>query len=402
MSMPGGLDLQTADRLIENVIGVHPLPLGVAVNFLINGKEYIVPMAIEEPSVVAAASYSAKLARDGGGFTARSDAPVMIGQIQLVGVKDPEMAVEAIVKAKGQIIDEVNREDPNSIVRFGGGLKDIEARVLETKRGKMLAVHLAVDVRDAMGANTVDTIAEKLSPKFEELSGGQSRLRIITNLAIYRKAYAKAVWKKEALGRSTKGAFSGDEVVERILDAYAFAEADPFRCATHNKGIMNGIDAVAIATGNDWRAVEAGAHAYAATHLGRYSPLTRYYKNEDGDLVGEIELPAAVASFGAAASTHPLASIARKILGITRATELSEVVAAVGLAQNLAALRALATEGIQKGHMRLHARSIAIMAGATGDLIDRVAKRIADEKNVRLDRAKKVLQELTTNEQSTS
>jgi len=317
----------------------------------------------------------------------------MIGQVQLVNVPNPKKAIATLEKQKQKIIDYANTIDPMVMVKYGGGLRDMEFRIVKSKRGAFIVIHLLVDVRDAMGANAINTLAETLATRFEELTAGKMRLRIMSNLAIHRMAKSAAVWSQQALEESTKGQFKGEEVVERILDAWAFAEADPFRCATHNKGIMNGIDAATIATGNDWRAVEAGAHAFAASKKG-YKPLTRFFKDKKGDLVGEIELPLAVATIGGASGTHPSAAIARKILNISGAKELSCVLASVGLAQNFAALRALATEGIQKGHMRLHSRNIAVMAGARSEEIDLVAKKIADENKVRVDRAKEVLEEL--------
>ncbi|MBU0636148.1 hydroxymethylglutaryl-CoA reductase, degradative [Candidatus Micrarchaeota archaeon] len=389
----GSLDLETANRMIENVIGLHSLPLGLATNFLINKKEFLVPMVIEEPSVVAAASFAAKLCRSTGGFTASASDPIMIGQIQLVEIPDLEKAIESLEKEKESIIEYATSVDPMVLVKYGGGLRDIEFRVIESERGSFLVIHLLVDVRDAMGANAVNTLAETLAPRFEKISGGKVRLRIISNLAVNRTASAKAIWTQKELESSTKGKFKGKEIVERILDAFAFADSDPFRAATHNKGIFNGIDSCVIATGNDWRAVEAGAHAFASMK-GSYKSLTRYHKNENGDLVGEIELPLAVATIGGATATHPSAKIARKILGVTSAQELSCVIASLGLAQNFAALRALATEGIQKGHMRLHARNTAVMAGAKSEEIDLIAKKLADEGKVRVDRAKELLEEL--------
>lgn len=389
----GALKEETANRMIENVIGVHALPLGLATNFVVNGKEFVVPMAIEEPSVVAAASFAAKLCKPSGGFVASASEPVMIGQVQLVGIKSIPKAVVSLKKEKRKMIAYANTVDPMVLVKYGGGLRDMEFRIVKSKRGSFLVVHLLVDVRDAMGANAINTLAESLAPKFEELTGGKVRLRIISNLAVHRIAKAKAVWKKSDLEASTKGAFSGEEVVERILDAWAFAVADPFRAATHNKGIMNGIDAVTLATGNDWRAVEAGAHAFAAFKK-PYSSLTTYYKDQNGDLVGAIELPLAVATIGGASATLSSAAVARKILKVSSAKALSEVIASVGLAQNFAALRALGTEGIQKGHMRLHARNTAVMAGAKEHEIDAVAKQLADEGKVRVDRAAEVLEQL--------
>jgi len=389
----GSLDGETADMMIENVIGTTELPFGIATNFLINGKDYLIPMVIEEPSVVAAASNAAKLARPAGGFTATSTDPIMIGQVQLVKVKNPEKAARDIIAKKQEIIDYANKVDPCVLVKFGGGLKDIETRVLTTPAGKMVIVHLLVDCRDAMGANAVNTLAETLAPMFEDISGGKSRLRIISNLADRRIAKAKAVWKKEVLEQASKGQFKGEDIVNGIIEAWAFAFSDPYRATTHNKGVMNGVDAVVIATGNDWRAVEAGAHAYASIR-GRYGPLTKYYKDKNGDLVGEIEIPTAVGLVGGVTKTHPVAKVAVKILGVKSAKELSEVIASVGLAQNFAALRALATEGIQKGHMRLHARNIAVMAGAEGKDIDIVAGKMVEEKKIRVDRAKEILEEL--------
>ncbi len=379
----GALDIGAADRMIENVIGTTEMPMGIATNFLINGRDYLIPMVIEEPSVVAAASYAAKLARSRGGFTASSDDPLMIGQIQLVGVADIEESKKRIMRNKERIFDMANKCD-SVLVKFGGGVRDIEIREMETKRGKMLVVHLVVDVRDAMGANAVNTMAERVAPFLEELTGGKVRLRIITNLADRRLARVQAVWDKDVIGEDT---------VEKILDAYELAANDQYRCTTHNKGIMNGIDAVVIATANDFRAIEAGAHSYAARN-GKYEPLTRYAKDSEGNLVGTIELPLALGLVGGATRTHPIAKIAVKIIGAKSTKELAEVVASVGLAQNFAALRALATEGIQTGHMRLHSRNIAVLAGATGDLIDEVAKRMNEEKNISTGRAKEILEEL--------
>jgi len=395
LAKSGALELDAANRMIENVFSTHALPLGLATNFLVNGKEYVVPFALEEPSVVAAASYAAKLARSKGGFTASADDSIMIGQLQLVKLPDAAKALKELLKEKDKLVAQANKADPSGIVKFGGGLKELQAKVFDSSRGKMLIVNVLVDCRDSMGANTVNTILESLTPEIARLTGGEPRLRIISNLAIYRKARAKAVWTKEELEQSTKGNFSGKDIVERILDAYEFALVDQFRCATHNKGIMNGIDAVVIACGNDWRAIEAGAHAYAA-YGSAYRPLTKYYKNSDGDLVGEIELPLALGTVGGAVRTHPLAAIALKVLGVQSTQELSQVIASVGLAQNFAALRALATEGIQLGHMRLHAKNIAVMAGAKGEEIDVVAEKIYGMKAVKVDVAQKVLQEMRT------
>jgi len=379
----GSLSLELADRMIENVIGTVPIPLGIAVNFLINGREHLIPMAIEEPSVVAAASYAAKMALSKGGFFTSSTEPVMIGQIQTVGVKDPYRAMMAILHSKEEIVERANEQDP-MLVSAGGGARDLNARVVQTMTGPMVITHLLVDCRDAMGANAVNTMAEAVSPLIEKVTGGRVYLRIISNLATERLARAWVIVDKTEVG--------GEEVVDGIVEAYSLAASDPYRAATHNKGILNGIIAVAIATCNDHRAIEAGAHAYAALS-GHYSPLSVWEKNADGDLVGSMELPMAVGIVGGVTKVHPVAKIALKILGVKTARELGEVLAAVGLAQNLGALRALASEGIQRGHMSLHARNVAIMAGATGDLIDTLVERMVSERKVRLDRAKELLEE---------
>ncbi|MEM0492955.1 MAG: hydroxymethylglutaryl-CoA reductase, degradative [Candidatus Thermoplasmatota archaeon] len=378
------LDIVTADRMIENVIGVFDLPLGVAVNFLINGKDYLVPMAIEESSVVAAASNAAKIARSKGGFKASCSDPLMIGQIQLLDVKDVVEGAQAIIKHKDMILKVANEQD-KTLVGIGGGAKDVEVRILDSPLGKMIVAHLIVDVRDAMGANAVNTMCEAIAPLLESITNGKVRLRILSNLADKRLAKASAVFDKERIG--------GESVVDAFLESYTLATIDPYRAATHNKGIMNGIDAVIIATGNDFRAIEAGAHAYA-TRSGYYSALTKYHKNKEGDLVGEIELPVPVGVVGGAANMHPKARLCRKILGVSNARELSEVIASVGLAQNFAALLALSTVGIQKGHMSLHATNIAVMAGAVGDEIEKVAEQMVNERNVKLDRAKEILSSL--------
>ncbi|MEM4255629.1 MAG: hydroxymethylglutaryl-CoA reductase, degradative [Candidatus Norongarragalinales archaeon] len=388
----GSLDFETANRMIENVYSTLPLPLGVATNFKINGRDYLIPFAIEEPSVVAAASNAAKLCRDSDGFTAEADSPIMFGQIQLVGIKDFDSAKKKIHAAKSELLEMAKAKDP-VLLKFGGGPLDLTSKEIDTPRGKMLIVYLEVNVLDAMGANAVNTICEAISPKLEELTGGNSKLKIISNLATKRLARAKAVWSKEALEKSADGKTAGEEIVEGILDAWAFACGDAYRCATHNKGIMNGIDAVAIATGNDWRAVEAGAHAYACI-TGKYLPLTKYSKSKDGDLVGEIELPVAVGVIGGATKTHPLAQISLKILGVKSARELACVMASVGLAQNFAALRAMVTTGINAGHMKLHAKNIAVMAGAKGKAIEEIAAKMAAEKNVSMQRAQELLTEL--------
>ena len=380
----GALPVPSAQRMIENVVGFLPLPLGIAVNFLVNDKDYLIPMAIEEPSVVAGASHAAKMARTKGGFKTSSTEPIMIGQVQLVKCPSPRDAEKAILSSKQEILSKANQQDP-TLVSKGGGAKDLRVRILPTLTGTMVIAELLVDCRDAMGANVVNTMAEAVAPILEKLSGGNANLRIISNLADRRIARAAAHFSKDDLG--------GGEVVDGIVQAYAFAAADPYRCATHNKGVMNGVTAVCLATGNDTRAIEAGAHAYAA-RTGHYSPLTRWSKDENGDLEGFIEIPAAVGIVGGITSVHPAARISLKILRVKTAKELGEVMAAVGLAQNLAALRALAAEGIQRGHMSLHARNIAAMAGAEGDMIDEVAAAMVEEKKVRLDRAKELVIEI--------
>ena len=387
---PEVLSVERADRMIENVIGIHGLPLGIATNFTINSRDYLIPMAIEEPSVVAGASYAARLVRSGGGFQAHSDEPRMIGQIQVLDLVDPWTARFDLLAAKERVIALANEQDP-VIVGLGGGAKDLEARVITNSPvGEMLIVHLIYDCRDAMGANTVNTACEAVASLIEEITGGRVNLRILSNLADHRLARARCTVPTDTLERE---GFSGPEVVQGIIEAYAMAAADPYRAATHNKGIMNGIDAVVIATGNDWRAIEAGAHAYAA-RSGRYTSLSTWARNEDGDLVGTLELPLAVGIVGGATKVHPMAQTALKILGVRSARELAEVIASVGLAQNLAAIRALSAEGIQRGHMALHARQIAMAAGATGSEVDAVVDRLVREQAIRLDRAKKILAEL--------
>jgi len=390
---PPGIDPALVQRMIENVIGVFPLPLGVATHFRINGKDYLVPMAIEEPSVVAAASNSAKVARAKGGFTAQTTPPVMIGQIQVLDVVDPAAARLRILAERDSLLAHANAKDP-MLVKFGGGAREIEVRIIPSPRGTMLVVHLLVDARDAGGMNAVNTMCEALAPEVAKLAGGRVVLRIISNLAVLRLARASATFPAEAL--ATENA-TGPEVVESILDAYTLAAVDPFRCATHNKGIMNGISAVVVATGNDFRAIESGAHTYAAFLAkdgGIVKPLTTYEKDRDGNLVGTIELPVAVGLIGGATAVHPTAKANVKLLGVKGAQELAHVLVAVGLAQNFGALRALATEGIQRGHMGLHARNIAATAGAKPEEIDAVVARLIAEHAIRIDRAKEILEEL--------
>jgi hydroxymethylglutaryl-CoA reductase len=384
LTASSSLPMDVADHMVENVIGVFPEPLGLGLNFLINGKDYIVPMATEEPSVIAAASYAAKMVRDGGGFKTNSTTPIMIGQIQVVGIKDANAAKQAVLDQSGEILQKANEQDP-VLNSFGGGAKELGAKILDTTAGVMLIVELYVDCRDAMGANAVNTMAEAVAPLIEQITGGHVYLRIISNLATRRLVKATCTVPKDAVG--------GPAVVDGIVYASAFAAADPYRAATHNKGAMNGIIAVILATGNDHRAIEAGAHAYAALD-GKYTIISEWTKNQNGDLDGAIELPMAVGLIGGAVKTHPIARIAMKILNVKSANEFGEVLAAVGLAQNLGALRALVNEGIQRGHMSLHARNIAVTAGAKDAQIDIVAERMVKERKVRVDRAKEILEEL--------
>jgi len=379
-----GLAVDQADKMVENVIGVFQVPLGIATNFLIDGREVLIPMATEEPSVIAAASNGARMARSSGGFSTSSTGPVMRAQIQITGLADPFAARQAVFLHKDELTQMANEKDP-MLVRYGGGVKDIEVYVINSRVGPMVIVHLIVDCRDAMGANAVNTMAEALAPRLEEITGGKVYLRIISNLADKRLARARAVFKAEEIG--------GHEVVDGIIQAAALAEVDPYRAATHNKGIMNGVTAVVLATGNDTRAVEAGAHSFASLS-GRYMSLTRYEKNRDGDLVGTIELPVAVGLVGGATRVHPVAKSAVKILGVKSADDLSRIIAAVGLCQNFAALRALASEGIQRGHMSLHAKNVAAQAGAKCDMIDIIAARMAAERRISVDRAAELMAEL--------
>ncbi len=385
-----GLNAMQADNMIENAIGVYALPLGVATNFLVNNEDYLVPMVVEEPSVVAAVSNAAKMFRAGGGFTATSDAPIMIGQIQVLDLPDVYAAAGAVMANRKMLMTEADKVG-GSIVKRGGGARDIQVRpFMETPIGPMLVVHLLYDCRDAMGANAINTAVEHLAPHIEAITGGRVNLRILSNLTDQRKARAEGIIPAAELETDS---LKGVDVARAIVEAGVFAEVDPYRAATHNKGIMNGIDAVIIATGNDWRAIEAGAHAYAARG-GSYTSLTKWWQDENGDLHGSIELPLAVGIVGGATRVHPTAPIALKILNIESANQLAEIVACVGLAQNLAAIRALATEGIQRGHMSLHARQIAIAAGASSDLIPRIVQTMIEEDNIRLERAKALVNEL--------
>ena len=386
----GSLPLKIADGMIENVVGRFELPLGIATNFQVNGKDYLIPMAVEEPSVVAAASHMAKLARMNGGFQAVSDRPIMRGQIQVMDLEDLYASKTKILEHKNELILAANEKD-KTLVNLGGGCEDLEVHLFkETPAGSMLVVHLLVDVRDAMGANTVNTMAEHIAPLIEKLINGRVRLRILSNLADKRLVTASV--KLSASQFDTKN-YSGTEVIKGIFEAASFAAVDPYRAATHNKGIMNGIDPVVVVTGNDWRAIEAGAHAFAARD-GHYTSLTDWSISNNGDLLGKITLPMAVGLVGGATKTHPTAKAAIEVLGVKTATELGQVIAAVGLAQNLAALRALATEGIQRGHMTLHARNLAVQAGAHGAEIDLIVKGMIDSHNVTMDNAMQILKGL--------
>jgi len=384
---PGALSLETANGMIENVIGTFQLPMAVAGYFQINGRDVLVPMAVEEPSIVAAASFMAKMAREAGGFITSSTGPLMRAQVQVVGVSDPYGARLSILKHKDELVQLANSRD-KVLIGLGGGCKDIEVHVFpETPRGAMVVAHLIVDVRDAMGANTVNTMAESVAGRIEEITGGKVRLRILSNLADLRLARAQVRYSAETL---TTKEYSGEQVIDGVIDAYLFAAIDPYRAATHNKGIMNGIDPVIVATGNDWRAVEAGAHAYACRN-GRYTSLTKWEKAGNGDLVGTIEMPMPVGLVGGATKTHPLARLGLKIMDVRSAQDLGEIAVAVGLAQNMGALRALSTEGIQRGHMALHARNIAMSAGATGADVDWVVRKMVAANDVRTDYAMTLL-----------
>jgi hydroxymethylglutaryl-CoA reductase len=382
-----GLSPEQANLMVENVVGTFALPLGIGLNFVVNGREVLVPMVIEEPSVVAGASFMAKLIRQGGGFTAHTTLPEMIGQMQVLDVADIPSARQKILEASSALLAEAAEIDP-LLKKLGGGPRDLQVRVIEdSPLGPFLVVHLIYDVRDAMGANAVNTACEKLAPRIEAISGGRVHLRILSNLADRRLARARCTIPLSELAFSE---YHAEEVRDGIIAAWAFAAADPYRAATHNKGIMNGVDAVVIATGNDWRAIEAGAHAYAA-RSGRYTSLSTWGKDAAGNLVGTLEMPLAVGIVGGATKVHPSAQAALKLMGVRSASELAEVIVSVGLAQNLAALRALATEGIQRGHMSLHARQVAVAAGAVGEQVNRLAEKLVEEKTVRIDRAEEIL-----------
>jgi len=391
----GSIEPQLVEKMTENVIGSFPLPFSIATNFMINGRDYLIPMVIEEPSVVAGVSYASKLCRVSGGFTTKGSDQQMIAQIQLVNCTNWNTVETIIQNEKQHLIEEGNSYN-KSLLKRGGGIRNVETRIIDTKRGKMLAVHLLVDVRDAMGANIVTAYAEHLSPRLEQLTGGIARMRILSNLAIGRVFTAEAVWTKEVLEANSKRAnMNGTEIVNALLDAWAFADADPFRACTHNKGIMNGIDAVVAATGNDQRAIESGAHAYASfkNDNQQYSSLTTYEATPEGDIKGRIEIPLALGTVGGATTTHPTAKIAMKILGITSSEELGQVIACVGLAQNFAAMRALVMEGIQRAHMKLHVKNIIIQAGAKLEVVDSIAQVMVKENNFSSQRARELIEQ---------
>jgi hydroxymethylglutaryl-CoA reductase len=393
LALRGGdhvLTVERADKMIENVIGTFNLPMGVATNFRINGRDILIPMVVEEPSIVAGASYAARMVRDGGGFEASSTESLMIGQIQLVYVDDPDKAREDILARKEDILNLANAQS-RSLITLGGGACDVEVRYFPTSpMGAMMVVHLIVNCLDAMGANAVNSMSEAVAPLLEIITGGRAYLRILSNLTDRRLSRVRAMIPPSALKRN---GLSGEEVIEGILWAYAFAAVDPYRATTHNKGILNGIDPVLIATGNDWRAIESGAHAYAA-RSGTYTSLSVWERDEQGNLVGTLEMPIAVGIIGGATKVHPSAQAALKMLGVRSAHELAEICVCAGLANNLAAMRALATEGIQRGHMGLHARQIAVAAGATGLLVDEVARRMVEERVIKPARAEEILSEL--------
>lgn len=387
------LSAEQADVMIENVVGRYTLPLGLAPNFLINGEEVVVPMVVEEPSIVAAVSFAAKLARAGGGFRTRSSEPLMIGQVQVLDLANLNEAAARLMAAKDDLLVAANQHHP-TIQKLGGGAKDIEIRPLpDTPAGPMLVVHILYDCRDAMGANAVNTAAEAVAPLIEQITGGRVNLRILSNLTDRRTARAECLIPVEQLSRD---GLPGDQVAKAIFEAWAFAAADPYRAATHNKGVMNGIDAVAVATGNDWRALEAGAHAYAARD-GRYTSLTEWSlvrldeTSSVTHLRGILDMPLSVGTVGGATKAHPTARVSMKILGQPNARQLAEVMVAVGLAQNLAAIRALATEGIQRGHMRLHARQVALAAGAKDGQVQQIADKLVALGHIRVETARELI-----------
>ncbi len=375
LARPGNLDPHLADHMIENVISTLSIPIGIATNVKVDGRDVLVPMATEESSVVAAVCNSARQCYESGGFVTSVSGMEMIAQVQLLGVADPQAARLRILERQAEIGAICNECDP-MLVRLGGGFRDLEVRVIQAEGGAMVITHIIVDTRDAMGANTVNTMAERLAPSIEAWTGGKVCLRILSNLADRRLARARATWPAAAIG--------GEAVRDGMISAYRFAAADPYRAATHNKGIMNGISAVVLATGNDTRAVEAGAHAYAA-RSGRYTSLTTWEATADGALAGTIELPMPVGLVGGATKVHPTAQACLKILGVGTAVELACIIAAVGLAQNFGAMKALATVGIQQGHMALHAHNVAIVAGAIGPEVEQLAAILVEKRQVRQD-----------------
>jgi hydroxymethylglutaryl-CoA reductase len=391
LSSQGALGREQADKMIENALGIYSLPFGVGLNFLINGKDYLVPMAIEEPSVVASASHIAKIVRDAGGFQTEATERIMIGQIQVVGCENFEQAKQNIVEHKERLIEAANTVHPTMVAR-GGGARDIEIRLMnagnESRYRQMLVLNLLVDTRDAMGANTINTMVESIAPIIEDLAHGKVYLRILSNYTDRCMAKSRCVIPPSLLAT---GEFSGEDVRDGVVIAYEFADSDVYRAVTHNKGVMNGIDAVVIATGNDWRAIEAAAHAHAC-RFGHYRSMTRWSIDAEGNLVGELELPMPVGTVGGSIGLHPMAQIAHKLLGVDSAAELAQIIVSVGLAQNLGALKALATHGIQRGHMALHARSVAMTAGATGDMIDVIAGEMIKTREIRVSKAKELLE----------
>lgn len=378
----GGITFDNADKMVENAIGTFSLPLGIATNFKINDKDYLVPMVIEEPSVIAAASKAAKIARIKGGFKVDADESYSIGQIQVLNANTS--AIPEIEKSSKEILEIANSKS-NTLSKIGKGAKEVSCREIQTDSGKMLIVELLIDVGDAMGANVTNSMCEAVAPLIEKLSGGKTLLRILSNYSTKRMVKATAVFEKEGVG--------GEEVVDNIILANQFAANDVYRAVTHNKGVMNGTISVANATGQDSRAIEAAANAYAA-RSGKYRSLTEWSKDSEGNLVGKLELPLSVGIVGGIINVHPTAKICTKILGISSAKELACIIAATGLAQNFSALRALATEGIQKGHMKLHARNLASAAGAKSEQIDEIVKKMVQENNISLNRAKELLDQI--------
>ena len=381
-----GLSFETADHMIENAVGLFSLPLGIAQNFIVNGKPVLVPMVVEEPSVVAAVSYMAKLAQPGG-FKAWMHSQEMIGQVQLLDLADLNAARSLIESHEPELLEQVRALNPG-LTRHGGGVRELEVRRIEQSPiGSFLVVHLILDAADAMGANMVNTAVESLAPLLAALTGARAHLRILSNLSDRRLATAEVSLSLEKLAFE---GFGGEQVRDGVIEACAFAEADPYRAATHNKGIMNGVDAVLLATGNDWRAVEAGAHAYAARG-DHYSSLSTWTAGEDGSLKGSLTLPLAIGIVGGATRVHPAAKTNLKLMGVEHASDLGEIIASVGLAQNLAALRALATEGIQKGHMTLHARQVALAAGAADEQVEALARELTAVGKITLSEATRIL-----------